>query len=155
MSLLRSGSKDWGVDPRRIGALGFSAGGHLVANLSNNYKERAYPPVDEADAVSCRPDFVFLIYPAYLVPRQGDQLVPEMKVSEKTPATFITMALNDPLRIECATSYASALRKAKVPFELHVYEDGGHGFGLRPVKDAPNTRWPDHAADWLRARTHK
>ena len=73
---------------------------------------------------------MFLIYPAYLVPKQGDELVPEMKVSDKTPPTFITMALNDPLRIECATSYASALRKANVPFELHVYEDGGHWIWL-------------------------
>jgi acetyl esterase/lipase len=152
MSLLRHNAKQWGIDSGKIGALGFSAGGHLVANLSNNYDQRAYPNVDDADAASCRPDFSLLIYPAYLVVKDTDRLAPEMKVTEKTPPTFITMAMDDPIRIENALSYAAALRKAAVPFELHVYEGGGHGFGLRPVKDAANTHWPERAAQWLQSR---
>jgi acetyl esterase/lipase len=152
VGLLRHNAKQWGIDSGKIGALGFSAGGHLVANLSNNYNERAYPKVDEADATSCRPDFSLLIYPAYLVVKDTDRLAPEMKVTGQTPPTFITMALNDPLRIENATSYAAALRKAGVPFDLHIYEAGGHGFGLRPVKGAPNTLWPELAAQWLQGR---
>jgi acetyl esterase/lipase len=152
LGLLRHNAKPWGIDSGKIGALGFSAGGHLVANLCNNYDQRAYPKVDEADAASCRPDFSLLIYPAYLVVKDTGRLAPEMKVNEKTPPTFIAMAMNDPLRIENAISYATALRKASVPFELHVYEDGGHGFGLRPVKGAANTHWPEHAAQWLQGR---
>jgi acetyl esterase/lipase len=152
LSLLRHNAKQWGIDSGKIGALGFSAGGHLVANLSNNYDQRAYPKIDGIDAASCRPDFSLLIYPAYLVVKDTDRLAPEMKVTERTPPTFITMALDDPLRIENVLSYAAGLRKVAVPFELHVYESGGHGFGLRSVKGAANTYWPEHAAQWLQAR---
>jgi acetyl esterase/lipase len=155
VSLLRHNAKEWGIHSGKIGAIGFSAGGHLVANLSNNYDQRAYAKVDDADAASCRPDFCLLIYPAYLIVKDTDRLAPEMKVSEKTPPTFITMAMNDPLKIETAMSYAAALRKVNVPFELHIYEQGGHGFGLRLVKDAANTHWPELAAEWLRGRGYR
>jgi acetyl esterase/lipase len=151
LSLLRYHAPDWGIDPERIGALGFSAGGHLAASLSNSDKT-AYPRLDEIDDASSRPNFSILIYPAYLVTKGTEQLAPDIKVSGNMPPAFIAMALNDPVGIENAFGYASASRKAKVPLELHVYESGGHGVGLRLVKEAPITNWPERAADWLRVR---
>jgi acetyl esterase/lipase len=151
MGLVRQHAREWKVDPAKLGVLGFSAGGHLAASLSTRYEERVYARVDDADTNVCRPDFSILIYPAYLVPKTGDQLTSGVKITAQTPPTFIAMSLDDPLRIENALAYSAALRKASVRFELHIYETGGHGFGLRPVKNAPNTKWPDHAADWLKA----
>jgi acetyl esterase/lipase len=149
LGLVRYRATEWGIAPKRIGVLGFSAGGHLAAALSNNYEQRTYPPVDDADAASCRPDFTLLIYPAYLtVKEENDKLAPEMNITSNTPPTFIVMAENDPVRVETALFYSLALRKAKVPLELHIYPTGGHGYGLRPAKDRVTT-WPQRAAEWL------
>jgi len=154
LGLVRHNAGDWKIDPKRIGVLGFSAGGHLAASLSNNYQERTYPKVDEADSASCRPDFTVLVYPAYLtLAKEGDQLAPEMKVSGDTSPTFISIAADDPVRVENAMYYALALRKAKVPLELHVYTAGGHGYGLRPQSNLPVTSWPERLADWMRSRS--
>ena len=154
LGLIRHNAGDWKIDPKRIGVLGFSAGGHLAASLSNNYQERNYPKVDEADSASCRPDFTVLVYPAYLtLAKGGDQLAPEMKVSGDTSPTFISIAADDPVRVENAMYYALALRKAKVPLELHVYTAGGHGYGLRPQANLPVTSWPERLADWMRSRS--
>jgi acetyl esterase/lipase len=153
IGLIRQHAREWGLDSKRIGVLGFSAGGHLAAALSNNYDERNYQQVDEADALSCRPDFTVLVYPAYLtVAKENDQLAPEMKVTENTPPTFISITADDPVRVENAMYYALALRKAKVPLELHVYAAGGHGYGLRLRQDLPVTSWPERLADWMRSR---
>ena len=149
LGLVRYHSKEWGLDPKRIGVLGFSAGAHLAATVSNNYEQRSYPKVDEADAASCRPDFTLLIYPAYLtVKEEHDKIAPELNLTSNTPPTFIAMAEDDPIRIETALFYAVALRKAQVPYELHVYPTGGHGYGLRPTKDLVTT-WPQRAAEWM------
>lgn len=149
LGLVRYHSKEWGIDPKRIGVLGFSAGGHLAAALSNNYEQRTYPKVDDADAVNCRPDFAVLIYPAYLtVKEQNDRIAPDLNITSNTPPTFLAMAEDDPVRVETALYYALALRKASVPFELHVYPQGGHGYGLRPTKDLVTT-WPQRAAEWM------
>jgi acetyl esterase/lipase len=149
LGMMRSRAKEWNLDPKRIGVLGFSAGGHLAATLSNNYEERTYPKADEADTVSCRPDFTILIYPAYLtVKDQNDKIAPELNISSNTPPTFIAMAEDDPVRVENALFYAAALHEAKVPIELHVYPTGGHGYGLRPTKDLVTT-WPQRASEWL------
>ena len=154
LGLVRHNAGDWKIDPKRIGVLGFSAGGHLAASLSNNYQERNYPKVDEADSASCRPDFTVLVYPAYLtLAKEGDQLAPELKVSGDTSPTFISIAADDPVRVENAMYYALALRKAKVPLELHVYTAGGHGYGLRPQSNLPVTSWPERLADWMRSRS--
>ncbi len=151
LGLLRHNAANWGLDPKRIGVLGFSAGGHLAATLSNNFEQRAYPASDNADATSCRPDFAVLIYPAYLtIKEQNDAINPDLKLSANTPPTFIAMAEDDPIRVETALFYAAALRKVKVPFELHVYPTGGHGYGLRPGKDLVTT-WPQRAAEWMRS----
>ncbi len=151
IGLIRADATRWGINPARIGVLGFSAGGHLAALVGNQHDRRSYEPVDDADRASCRPNFVLLLYPAYLTRKeQNDELVPELPVSAATPPTFIVMAEDDPLGVENALSYYRALAKAKVPAELHVYPTGGHGFGIRRT-DAPVTAWPDRAAEWMRA----
>jgi acetyl esterase/lipase len=149
MGLVRMNAKSWGIDSQRIGVLGFSAGGHLSAALSCNYQKRTYPRVDEADALSCRPDFTVLVYPAYLtVAEQGDKVAPDLPITTNTPPAFIVMAQDDPVRVENALFFSAALNKAKVPFELHVYPAGGHGYGLRPSKHKVTT-WPERLADWM------
>jgi acetyl esterase/lipase len=152
LSLVRQRAKESGVDPQRIGVLGFSAGGHLAAEAGASFNERAYPAVDEADVASCRPDFQILIYPAYLM--QKDDLTkinPTVAVTTNTPPTFLVMAADDPVRVENVLGYALALKQSKVPVELHVYPAGGHGYGLRRTQ-APVTTWPDRVADWMRSR---
>jgi acetyl esterase/lipase len=149
LGLIRSQAKDFSINPKRIGVLGFSAGGHLAASLSNNFGERFYPKVDDADDASCRPDFTLLIYPAYLtIKEENDKVAPELKVTTNTPPTFIAMTEDDPLRVETPMFYSLALRKANVAFELHLYPKGGHGYGLRPSSDNVST-WPQRAAEWI------
>ncbi len=151
MGVLRKRASEFGIDPKRIGVLGFSAGGHLSAALSTNYETRTYPRVDDADDASCRPDFALLIYPAYLtVKDQHDALSPELKVNAQTPPTFLTQAEDDAVRAENSIFYYLALKNAKVPAELHIYPKGGHGYGLRPSENNICS-WPDRAADWLRS----
>ena len=152
LGLVRQRANEWGIDPKQIGILGFSAGGHLAALASNQYATRSYPAVDSADSVSCRPDFTVLIYPAYLtVKEENDRIAPEFNLSSNTPPTFISIAEDDPVRVETALFYAAGLKKANVPFELHVYPTGGHGYGLRPTKDFVTT-WPQRATEWMRSR---
>lgn len=151
LSLVRHQAREFGVNPNRIGVLGFSAGGHLAANLSNNHGTRTYATVDAADQVSCRPDFCVLIYPGGLTDENKDNAVaPEMSVTGvKTPPTFIAMTEDDHARVENAIFYYLALKDARVPAEMHLYPDGGHGYGLR--RTAKNvTSWPDRAADWMK-----
>ncbi len=152
MGLVRQQAKELGIDPNRLGVLGFSAGGHLAAALSNNHTERTYPVVDDADKLSCKPDFAVLVYPAYLTQKdKGDILTPEMAVSAtNTPPTFLVMAQDDGVRVENVLFYSLALKNAKVPAEAHIYPTGGHGYGLRRT-DNPVTWWPDRAADWMKA----
>ncbi len=150
VGLVRSRAAEFGLDPNRIGVLGFSAGGHLAAAVSNNYQQRSYPAVDAADAVSCRPDFTVLIYPAYLtLEKESQRVSPELPITTNTPPTFISISQDDPVRVENALFYALALKGNKVPVELHVYPQGGHGYGLRRTA-RPVTWWPDRVADWLR-----
>ena len=153
ISLVRHNAARWKIDPRRIGVIGFSAGGHLAANLSNNFTMRSYQTVDEADSESMRPDFAMLIYPAYLVGPKDEILAPEMKITGQTPPTFLIQAENDGVRVENSLVYYEALRKAKVPAEMHLFSEGGHGYGLRP-NGLPVTSWPLRASEWL-ARTLK
>ena len=149
VSLVRSRAAEWGIDPRRIGILGFSAGGHLAARVSTNHKERAYKPVDAADQMSCRPDFAILIYPAYLASAEATGLDEAgLPVTAETPRTFIAIAAGDKFTTG-ALYYMLALKKAKVSAELHVFALGGHGCGLRKT-DAAVTTWPARCARWLR-----
>jgi acetyl esterase/lipase len=143
MGMVRARAAEWGIDPKRIGVLGFSAGGHLAAALSNGYEKRTYPPVDESDAVSCRPDFALLIYPAYLV--DGG-----LNVTANTPPTFLVQTEDDGVHVENSLTYYAALKGAKVPVEMHLYASGGHGYGLRATEKTVTT-WPRRAEEWLRS----
>jgi acetyl esterase/lipase len=147
VSLARSHATEWGIDPQRIGILGFSAGGHLAAAASTNFDHRQYEPIDDVDAVSCRPDFTVLVYPAYL--NSGDHLSPEIRVDEKSPPTIFFHAGDDRVSAEGSIAMFLALRRAKVPAEVHVYAAGGHGFGLRPTKN-PCCTWPKRCEEWMK-----
>lgn len=149
LGYVRSRASEFGFDPKKIGVMGFSAGGHLAALASNNFSKRAYEPVDEADQVSCRPDFALLIYPAYLVDKQN-VLSPRLKVTKETPPTFLAMTQDDGVRVECGLYYYLALHQAGVKSEMHLYPVGGHGYGLRLSANVVSS-WPARAADWLRA----
>src|SRR5438105_1826258 len=110
--------------------LGFSAGGHLTAWASTNFDKRAYDPVDDADRISCRPDFAVLIYPGGVIKRGSSELSPEVQVSDKTPPSFLVHANDDQGNPVNSVAYYLALKKAGVPAELHIYNSGGHGFGM-------------------------
>ncbi|HSU30117.1 MAG TPA: alpha/beta hydrolase [Bryobacteraceae bacterium] len=149
LGIVRSHANEWHLDPNRIGVLGFSAGGHLAAALSNDYEKRTYKPVDDVDSVSCRPDFVILIYPAYLTANdEGRQLSPELPVSARTPPTFLVQTEDDPVHVENSLVYYRALKDANVPAELHIYSKGRHGYGQRPTT-LPVTHWPTLVQEWL------
>ncbi|MEP7013608.1 MAG: alpha/beta hydrolase [Acidobacteriota bacterium] len=150
VGLVRFKAAQWHVDPRKIGVLGFSAGGHMVAAMSTHFDKRLYPVVDAADQESCRPDFAMALYPGHLaVPEKGFVLNPDIQVTPKTPPTFLVQAQDDPIDpIENSLVYYSALQKAGVPAELHVFAKGGHAFALRPT-EAPITEWPKLAERWL------
>jgi acetyl esterase/lipase len=150
MGLVRLHATEWGIDPHRIGVLGFSAGGHLSAAISNHYAQRSYEPIDAADKLSCRPDFAVLVYPAYLtLEKQDFALNPYVHPTVDTPPTFIVQAEDDPVHVENAAVYFLALKNAKVPAELHIYAQGGHGYGLRRT-ELPVTSWPQAVETWLR-----
>lgn len=150
IGLIRHRTKEWNIDPTRVGVIGFSAGGHLCATLGGSFEARTYPAVDDADKESCRPDFAMLIYPFYLTGEKGGsvELSAEVKVGERTPPSFIVMTQDD--RVEYAYGYALALKRAKVPAELHVYATGGHGYGMRPEAGAVSA-WPRRAEEWLKS----
>lgn len=151
VGIIRSRAKELGLKPDRIGVLGFSAGGHLAAYVSTNHDKRAYTSIDERDQVSCRPDFTVLIYPAYLTVREkNDEISPELKIAADTPPTFLVQTEDDSVRVETSIFYYAALRKAKVPAEMHLYPVGGHGYGLRKT-DRLVTTWPARAEEWLRS----
>ena len=150
LGLVRTHAAEWGIDPHRVGVLGFSAGAHLSAALSNNYESRVYPALDTADQANCRPDFAVLVYPGGLTQREtADKLGPEVTPSAKTPPTFLVQAEDDPVRVENSLLYFQALKTAKVPAEMHLYAKGGHGYGLRATEN-PVTRWPALVEAWMR-----
>lgn len=149
LRLVRAHAAEWGVDAHKVGVLGFSAGGYLVAEASTQYVKRWYARVDAADEQSARPDFALAIYPGHLVDAKGafNRNVP---VTKDTPPTFLLQAQDDPVdSIGESLAYYTALNKAGVPVEMHLYAHGGHAFGLRATKE-PITRWPLLAETWLR-----
>ena len=147
--IVRSHATEWHIDPQRIGVLGFSAGAHLAAALSTHFDQRLYDPIDAADQLSCRPDFAVIIYPGYLaLAEQNFAPNPEIHVTEKTPPSFIVQAEDDGVHVENSTVYFLALKNAKVPAEMHLYAQGGHGYGLRRSA-LPVTAWPQLVETWL------
>jgi len=157
MGLVRLHAAEWKIDPHKIGVLGFSAGGHLVAAISNHFDQRIYPAVDAADKESCRPDFAVAVYPGHLAswPGKPDEtlgLNPDIAshITAQTPPTFILQAEDDHVDgIDQSLVYYIGLKNAEVPVEMHLYAQGGHAFGLRPTK-LPITEWPQLVEKWLR-----
>jgi acetyl esterase/lipase len=151
IGLVRYHAAEWHIDPHKIGVIGFSAGGHMVADTSTHFDKRSYPPVDAADRESCRPDFAVACYPGHLSDSdEGEfKLNPKVPVTTNTPPTFIVMAEDDHVdHVEQALTYYIALKKAGVPTEMHLYAEGGHGFGLRQMKH-PIKVWPQLVETWL------
>lgn len=150
VGLVRFHAEQWHIDPHKIGVLGFSAGGHMVAALSTHFEKRLYARVDSADAESCRPDFAIALYPGHLaVPERDFALNPDIRVTNRTPPTFLLQAEDDPVDpVENSIVYHAALRNAGVPVELHLYVKGGHAFGLRRT-NVPVTGWPRLVEHWL------
>jgi acetyl esterase/lipase len=149
LGIVRSHAAEWHIDPTRIGALGFSAGAHLSAALSTHFEQRLYDPIDEADRVSCRPDFAVIVYPGYLaLSEQNFAPNAEIHVTSQTPPSFMVQAEDDPVHVENSTVYFLALKSAKVPAEMHLYANGGHGYGLRRT-ELPVTSWPRLVETWL------
>ncbi|MBI2809706.1 MAG: alpha/beta hydrolase [Candidatus Melainabacteria bacterium] len=151
--LVRSHAAEWQIDPNKIGVLGFSAGGHLVAATSTLFDKKLYKPVDAADKFSCRPDFAVALYPGHLLENTTAhfQLNPYIPITKRTPPTFIVQAENDPVDdVQNSLVYFAGLKKAGVPAEMHIYADGKHAFGLRRTK-FPITRWPELAELWMKS----
>ena len=152
ISLTRQHAAEWHIDPKRIGVIGFSAGGHLVAATSVHFGQRVYQPVDATDAVSCRPDFAIAIYPGHLMVAENSiELQPDIRdhITSQTPPTFILQNEDDKVDgVEQAMSYYMGLKKAGVPAEMHIYAQGGHAFGLRRT-NLPATAWPELVDKWL------
>jgi acetyl esterase/lipase len=149
LGIVRAHAAEWHIDPQRVGVLGFSAGGHLAAALSTHFDQRLYDAVDSADQLSCRPDFAVIIYPGYLaLSEQNFAANPDIHVSEKTPPSILVQAEDDPVHVENSLVYYLALKDAKVPAEMHLYAQGGHGYGLRR-NALPITSWPQSVETWL------
>jgi acetyl esterase/lipase len=150
VSLVRSKASDYGLDPQRIGILGFSAGGNLAAGVCLRYGERPYEKLDAIDDISCRPDFGVLVYTAYLVDNDG-KLKPEYQPTSDSPPMFFAHALDDRITPDSSIALTRALKAVGVKAELHVYDSGGHGFGLRK-SEFPVHTWPARCGEWLAHR---
>jgi acetyl esterase/lipase len=151
VGLVRFHAAEWRIDPHKIGVLGFSAGGHLVAAVSTHFKKRLYRSVDAADKESCRPDFGVALYPGHMLENTSKEfeLNPYVPVTSQTPPTFLLQAEDDPIdTVKNSLVYYAALKEAGVPVEMHLYAHGGHGFGLRRTK-SPITAWPQLVETWL------
>lgn len=149
IKLVRAKAEKLHIDPTRIGVMGFSAGGFLVAQTSNIF-EPAYKAVDSIDKLSSRPDFAIAFYPGHLC-QKGDVLEPGIKVSKRTPPTFLLQAWDDDVDPICnSTIYARALNAAGVPSEVHLFAKGGHAFGLRRMNHPVGSTWPTLLEAWLR-----
>lgn len=157
VSLMRHRAEAWDIDPKRIGMVGFSAGGHLAIATATHFDQRGYEPIDEIDTVSCRPDFAAAIYPGYFIEQRPagveinkDALAPYVRIPKETPPVFLAHATDDPVAgPENSVLMHLALKRAGIPVELHIYARGGHGFGVRPTALACST-WPDRCVAWLR-----
>jgi acetyl esterase/lipase len=150
VSLVRGKAADWDISPKRIGIVGFSAGGHLALATATSFEKRTYAPVDAIDEISCRPDFAVMCYSGYLKAKDKDELAPGLHIPAGTPPIFLAHG-GDDLISDPAHSVVTylALKRAGVPAELHVYATAAHDFGVRPV-DHPCSTWPQSCAHWLR-----
>ncbi|MBM4090312.1 MAG: alpha/beta hydrolase [Planctomycetes bacterium] len=150
VSLVRSKAADWGIDPNRIGMVGFSAGGHLALATATGFEKRTYSPIDAVDEVSCRPDFAVMCYSGYLKSKDKNELSPGLHIPPGTPPIFLAHG-GDDIVSEPAHSVVAylALKQAGVPAELHIYETATHGFGVRP-NDRTCSTWMRSCEAWMR-----
>lgn len=140
LSLTRARAAEWNIDPKRLGVIGFSAGGHLSVKASTQFESRTYPAIDAVDQQGCRPDFAVLVYPAYLDGKSDN-------LKANIPPTLIVHSEDDKGFVSGSKRYHAALDEAKVPNEFKLYPTGGHGYALRCTKDA--RVWPDATLEWL------
>jgi acetyl esterase/lipase len=150
IGLVRLNAAKWHINPNKIGVIGFSAGGYMVADISTHFKKRAYSPIDAADKESCRPDFAIALYPGHMN-MEGKSFIlnPNIHFTKETPPTFLLQAQDDPVdTIDYSLLYYIGLKNADVPVEMHLYAQGGHGFALRRTK-LPITEWPQLVETWL------
>jgi acetyl esterase/lipase len=146
--LIRYNAKKYGIDPNKIGAMGFSAGAHLAAKLGMSDSTITYPAQDAGDAVSGKPNALIIMYPGYLDGGPNKSLSPDLKVSVKTPDTFIFQSMDDGI-VQSSFALATALRDVKANVELHIVPQGGHGYGMTPGNKAAEA-WPRLLAPWLK-----
>jgi acetyl esterase/lipase len=166
--IVRRQAKEWGINPNKIGILGFSAGGHLASTLSTHFSEKVYEP---ADSTSARPDFSILIYPVISmdssITHSGSRnnllgekpsrkrikhFSNELQVGKQTPPAFLIHSIDDnAVPVQNSINYAMALKRFNIPCELHIYETGGHGYGLGRSSGTEST-WPNACQKWLKAR---
>lgn len=152
LALVRSKAEQWGLKKDRIGLLGFSAGGQVAARLLSANGKLAYDRVDEVDEVAHRPDFALLIYPWTIYDVKTDRLVEGVSVPDECPPTYLAHTDDDRSSSLGAVLFYAGLKRRGIPAELHVYGNGGHGYGLRPVKGSQIATWTLHATNWLGAR---
>ena len=152
LALVRSRAGRWGVKQDCIGLVGFSAGGQVAARLLGDGGKLAYRRIDEIDATSHRPDFAVLVYPWKIYDPKGDQLVEGVTVPKDCPPTFLVHTGDDRSSSLGTVLFYAGLKRQGIPAELHVYGNGGHGYGLRPVQGSQISTWPNHAAHWLGIR---
>ena len=144
--IVRSRAAEWNIDPKRIGVMGTSAGGHLSARVSTGYDTPSYKAVDKLDGASCKPDFTVLLCPAYM--NKGKALAKEITVTDKLSPTLIITCKDDGFFIGSEV-YAKALKEAGAPVRTHFFEKGGHGISLKSKK-YPLSTWPDLYLKWLK-----
>lgn len=149
LRLIRSKSAEWKIQRDRVGVLGFSAGGQVASILHTAEGAAAYQATDEIDEQSCRPDFSLLIYPWRVLDAKTNELLPEIRLSKKSPPAFIVHTHDDASSSLGSVMIYAGLKRHNVSAELHVYENGGHGYGMRTRKNSNIGSWPDRAADWL------
>jgi acetyl esterase/lipase len=150
VSLVRSKAKEWGIDPKRIGMVGFSAGGHLAVATATSFEKRSYEPSDDIDKISCRPDFAIGVYSGYLKAKDKDELAPGLHIPKETPPIFLAHGGEDIIsEPQHSVVMYRALKRAGIPAELHIYATVTHDFGVRP-NDRPCSTWTQSCADWLR-----
>jgi acetyl esterase/lipase len=148
LSLTRSRAFEWDIDPDRIGVIGFSAGGHLAASASTQFTARRYEAIDSVDTLSCRPDFVMLVYPAYLDDKQGN-VSTDLNLQVDIPPSLILHSEDDRNHVTGSRLYAKRLKEKGGQHAFKLYSSGGHGYGLHSKGEA--RVWPDEAIEWLRA----
>jgi acetyl esterase/lipase len=152
LSLIRSQADRWKILPNKLGIVGFSAGGQATARLLALEEKKSYDKIDDIDMVAHRPDFAVLIYPWNMYDAKQDRLVEGIQVPPTCPPTFLVHTHDDKSSALGAVHFYAGLKKLDIPAELHVYGNGGHGYGLRPVKGSEISSWPGHAAHWLKTQ---